>query len=67
MLILKKEIFKASEQLQEFHWIFRKGITYDNIKSQEKPGFHHGGVQIEPPSIFFKVKDYCPLAISFQT
>ena len=30
----------SCEQLQEFHEIFSKDVTYDNIKSHKKPEFH---------------------------
>ena len=34
-----EKILISSERLEEFKRIFRKDVTYDNIKSHKKPGF----------------------------
>ena len=61
-LILTERIFIASERIEEFNEIFRKDVTYGNIKSHKKSGLHpslediflgkpqeRGGGQIDPP------------------
>ena len=75
---MKKKIFITSERLEglrDYNEIFRKDVTYDNIKSYQKPGLHllsekhiyrkttgGGGGQIELPSLarLFRVKVTSP-------
>ena len=38
--MLTEKFFISSEQLENFNEIFRKDVTYDNIKSHKKAGFH---------------------------
>ena len=40
-LLLMEKILISSERLEEFKRIFRKDVTYDNIKSHKKPGFQY--------------------------
>ena len=35
-----EKIFISSERVEELNEIFRKVVTYDNIKSHKKPGLH---------------------------
>ena len=37
--MLTEKFFISSEQLEEFYEIFRKDVTYDNIKSHKNQGF----------------------------
>ena len=37
---MTEKFFITSERLEEFNEIFRKDVTYGNIKSHKKPGFH---------------------------
>ena len=37
--MLTEKFFISSEQLEEFYEIFRKVVTYDNIKSHKNQGF----------------------------
>ena len=38
--MLKNKFFISFEQLEEFQWKFRNGMTYDSIKSHKKPGLN---------------------------
>ena len=40
MLILKKKISYLLNELRNFNEMFRKHVTYDNIKSHKKTGLH---------------------------
>ena len=61
-------IFKKIKDLRNFNEIFRKSVTYYNIKSHKKPGFHPlfrrcvfrkttgeegGGVKLNPPAVLW--------------
>ena len=38
--MLTEKVFTSSNDLRNCNEIFRKDVTYDNIKSHKKPGFH---------------------------
>ena len=37
--MLTEKFFISSEQLEKFYEVFRKDVTYDNIKSHKNQGF----------------------------
>ena len=38
---MTEKFFITSERLEDFKELFKKDVTYDNIESHKKPGFHH--------------------------
>ena len=57
--MLKNKISYLPHEYRNFNVLFRKDITYDNIKSHKKPGLHPFSEKIVFGKTRMGVKKFC--------